>query len=140
MIFVSIGMMELMNAIFIESLMEEKKRIETSHLNEKLERRDKVKDMMVAVFNNYDVDTDGTLDTEELKACMEIFKDPEIQELLDHVGISSLAMAEALETADIDATGTVSAEEFRTAIDSVHLEPSRLHISMMQQQMTIMQK
>lgn len=139
MIFVSIGMMELMNAIFIESLMEEKKRIEAKHMNDQLEKRDKVKDMMVAIFNNYDVDTDGTLDTEELKACMGIFQDPEIQELLDHVGISSIAMAEALETADIDATGTVSAEEFRTAIDSVHMEPSRLHIAMMQQQMTIMQ-
>ena len=124
--------MELMNALFIESLMEEKVRVQKVKLQEAIESREDVKDMMVALFNNYDIDSDGHLDKEELKTCMRIFNDVEIQELLEHVGISHKSMLEALDTADLDASGEVSAEEFRTAIDNVHVKPTRLHLAVLQ--------
>ena len=69
--------MELMTSLFIDSLMEEKRRQEKVQNLQLGERRCKVQELITGLFDVFDGDGSGKLDAKELDACMEVFKDKE---------------------------------------------------------------
>ena len=73
---VSIGVMELMTSLFIDSLMEEKKRVEKRHVAEKETRRKEVQLLIRGLFDAFDEDQSMTLDKQELQECLAVFDDP----------------------------------------------------------------
>ena len=140
MVVLSIGMMELMTSLFIESLLEEKRKMEKLQTEEKLFARKKVEDLLAALFSNFDDDDNGELDEDELKNCMQVFEDRDTRELMDYVGIDSVMMAEAIKVADIDADGTVSEQEFRTALESTSSAPVKADIRAVHQRVAQLTK
>lgn len=128
LVFVSIGCMELMTSLFIDSLMQEKKRMEKRYSAQVLKQRKHVADLMTGLFRNFDKDSNGALDKLELDACMRVFQDPDTKDLMDHVGIDSSMMSEAIAVADINADGCVTESEFRTALLSISEPPMKADI------------
>jgi len=123
MVVVSIGMLELMTSIFIDSLLEEKKVLEKRRLNEKDKHRNEVKELIRGLFDEYDVDKNGQLDPEELKNVMLFFDDDDTKALLDEVAIDPQMMQEAIRLSDINGNEMVTQDEFMRALDSIHAEP-----------------
>lgn len=140
MVTVSIGMMELMTSLFIESLLEEKRRMEKMQTEEKLSARKNVENLLAALFSNFDEDGNGELDQEELKSCMAVFEDRDTKDLMEYVGIDSDMMKEAIKVADIDADGTVSEKEFRLALDSTSAVPVKADIRAVHQRVALLAK
>lgn len=140
LVVVSIGCMELMTSLFIDSLMQEKKRMEKRHSEEILQQRKHVADLMTGLFKNFDRDNNGSLDKDELGLCMKVFDDEDTKELMDHVGIDSDMMAEAISVADINADGAVTEAEFRTALQSISEPPMKSDIRAVHQSVSLLMK
>jgi len=132
MVIVSIGVMELMNGIFIEALLEEKRKLDNDRKLLDRVHQDEVSQLMVNLFNTYDVDKNGALDGHELECCLSIFDDAANHKLMQEVGIDAVKMMQALHVADIDCSGTITEQEFRMAVNSLHEPPMRLHLGVVQ--------
>ena len=136
MVVVSIGVMELMNGIFIEALMDEKKKIDRERAFLAEAHRAEVDNLMLNLFKTYDVDKDGSLDQNELDCLLYVFRDPEAARLMQEVGIEAKRMEQALHVADIDCQGCVTLDAFAGAVESLHEPPMRLHLAMVQRKLT----
>jgi len=140
MIIISIGMMELMTSLFIDSLLEEKRKMEMKETREKKIQRTQVEDLMAGLFAQFDADDNGELDKEELGACMKVFLQDDTRELMEYVGIDAGMMAEAIEVADINADGSVTEPQFRVALDSVSQPAKKADIRGVHQRVAVMGK
>jgi len=125
MVIVSIGIMELMTSLFIDSLLEEKKRMERKLNKAKLQRRNEVNSLIKGLFDAFDEDNSATLDKEELDSCLAVFDDPETKAMLDYVEVDPAMMRAAIKVADIDGDGEVTSEEFTSALESIHEPPMK---------------
>jgi len=135
MVVVSIGIMELLTAIFIDSLMEEKRELEKRSMLEAAKQRKEVDQLIQGLFQSFDVDSNQSLDTEELEQCMAFFDDEETQALLRDVQIDPKMMQEAIRLSDIDGNGEVTPNEFVTALESIHTQPRIAHIRELHQKL-----
>jgi Ca2+-binding EF-hand superfamily protein len=131
--------MELMTSLFIDSLMEEKRRQEKKQQFLLGERRSKVESLMTGLFDVFDGDGSGKLDAKELDACMEVFKDKDTSELMSFVGIDAYMMGEAIKVADINCDGLVCGSEFRKALDSINAAPKQCDIRQVHQRVATLQ-
>ena len=77
LILVSIGAMELMTSLFIEALLEEKRRTEQEEKEWVEERRQQVEQLIIGLFEVFDVDDSKALERDELLAVMQVFDDPD---------------------------------------------------------------
>jgi len=139
MVLVSIGVMELMTSLFIDSLLEEKRRMEKKTNNEKLQRRKEVQVLITGLFEAFDEDKSETLDKVELAACLAVFDDPDTKALLDYVEIDPSMMRAAIKVADIDGDGEVSSDEFTQALESIHEPPMKSDLREIHQRVGILQ-
>jgi len=128
MVVVSIGIMELMTSLFIDSLLEEKNRLQKRQKAEKENRRKEVQTLITSLFDAFDEDKSESLDKDELQECLAVFEDPETRALLEYVEIDSEKMQAAIKVADIDGDGDVSAAEFSLALESIHDPPMKADI------------
>jgi len=140
MVIVSIGVMELMTSLFIDSLLEEKRRVESKHKQEKEKRRHEVQALIKGLFEAFDEDQSQTLDKKELRDCLSVFDDPEMRSLLEYVEIDSQMMQAAIKVADIDGDEEVSAEEFSAALESIHEAPKKSDIREVHQRVGHLQR
>jgi len=124
MILVSIGLMELMTSIFIDSLLEAK----AEHEREKTKRdtrvKIEVKNFIKGLFDAFDTDGDDHLDNEELEAAIKLIDTPATQKLLEAVEIDQQLMKASLRLADTDGNGLISKEEFEAALSSMNDTPT----------------
>jgi len=139
MTIVSIGVMELMNGIFIEALMDEKKKVDNERKFLEEAHRNELSELMISLFNTYDSDNNGQLDGNELDCCLALFEDPVSAKLMENVGIDAVKMQQALHVADIDCSGTISEQEFRMAVNSLYEPPMRLHLGVVQRKLATVQ-
>jgi len=123
MVLVSIGVMELITSIFIDSLLEEKKKMEASNLKEQQSRRREVQDIITGLFEAFDENGDAELNKEELMDCLAVFNDDATRQILVDVGFDPDSVKAAISVADIDGDGVVSAVEFSSALASIHASP-----------------
>jgi len=137
MVIVSIGIMELMTAIFIDSMMEAKSKRENRSVLERVARRHQVTELINGLFDAFDDDSNRKLDQEELSECLKVFNDPEMQELLEFVNIDSKRVQEAINLADIDGDDGVTKVEFSEALESMHLEVRKSDIRHVLQKIAI---
>jgi len=56
---------------------------------------------------------------------------------MQSVGLDSDKMRQALDVADVDATGSVTIENFRYSVNSLHEPPMRLHLGILQRKMAL---
>jgi len=140
MVVVSIGVMELMTSLFIDSLMEEKKRVESKQADEKDRRRKEVQALIKGLFEAFDEDKSETLDKNELQDCLAVFDDPDTKALLDYVQIDANMMRAAIKVADIDGDEEVSADEFSAALESIHEPPKKSDIREVHQRVGHLQR
>jgi Ca2+-binding EF-hand superfamily protein len=131
--------MELMTSLFIDSLMEEKRRQEKEQNLQFGERRCKVEELITGLFDVFDDDGNGVLDAKELDDCMQVFKDKDTSELMSFVGIDARTMGEAIKVADINCDGMVSRKEFRKALDSINAVPRQCDIREVHQRVATLQ-
>jgi len=134
---VSIGVMELIAAIFIDSLFEEKKKREEKQSKEQLRRRKEVQQLIRGLFEAFDDDGDGHLDKDELEDCLAVFDDPETREVLEQVSLNPEMLKRAISVADIDGNGSVTADEFALALESVHVTPTLSDLRQIHQRLGI---
>jgi len=128
MVVVSIGCMELMTSLFIDSLLEEKNRISKKKTQERDERRKEVQVLIKSLFDAFDEDSSQSLDKDELQECLAVFQDEDTKALLEFVEIDAEKMRAAINVADIDGDGDVSSEEFTLALESIHEPPMKADI------------
>lgn len=121
-IVVSVGVMELLTAVFIESLLEEKKRLEMVKTQDTKEARNHVEKMIVDLFAVFDEDGSQALDPRELGRAEEFLCAKENEGLLEGLGITPAILRSALRVADLDMDGVVTCAELESALDSVHKE------------------
>ena len=140
LVVVSIGMMELMTSLFIDSLMQEKKRMEQRQSAQMVEKRKVVENLMAGLFRNFDKDSNGSLDKVELEHCMRVFEEPATNELMDHVGINSSMLVEAISVADLNADGTVTEQEFRESLESISAPPMKSDLRAVHQGVNLLRK
>jgi len=133
--FISIGVMELIAAIFIDSLFEAKKKREEMETKEQEKRRHKVQQLIRGLFDAFDNDGDGHLDKQELDECLAVFDDPETREVLEHVQLNPEMLKRAIAVADLDGNGSVTADEFSLALESVHVQPNVSDLRQIHQRM-----
>lgn len=125
LLIVSIGMLELMAALFIDSLMEEKKVLEQKKALEKAQHRKEVEQLITGLFTTFDTSGDGCLTTDELENVVNFLEEEDTQKLLESVGVELQLMKETIRVADSDGNGSVSQAELEKALESVHAAPSR---------------
>jgi len=128
MLLVSIGMMELLTSVFIDSLLEEKQALEEKRALEKKQQVKEIDQLLHGLFQIFDRDGDGMLDTSELKEVAEYLQKDDMRQLLDSVGIELALMLETLRVADLDGNGMVTQDELEVALDSVHTAPTRADV------------
>lgn len=139
MALVSIGVIELMNGIFIEAIMDEKKKFDNERKFLEEAHRNEIGDLMVNLFKTYDIDQNGSLDGNELDHILALFEDQASIALMESVGIDATKMQQALHVADVDCSGAISEEEFRMAVNSLHEPPMRLHLGVIQRKLSSVQ-
>jgi len=139
-VIVSIGIMELMTSLFIDALLEEKRRVEKVEQKNKDKRLREVQQIIKGLFDAFDDDTSGTLDKKELQECIKIFDDRDMRDMLDFVEIDPRMMMTAIKVADLDGDEAVSSEEFTAALESVHLPPMKCDIREVHQRVANLQR
>ena len=87
MIVVSIGLLELLAAVFIDSLLEEKANREKMKIRREERLQDQLAALVTAVFAVFDQDDKGALSHEELDKALEYLDTDDIRSLLDQVEI-----------------------------------------------------
>lgn len=116
LLFVTLGFLNLITAIFIDSLLEEKRRIETEKQAEIDSERMGVISLLAGLFETFDKDGNMELDRDEMKEVEEFLQLPETEELLLHVGLDLECVRAAVKFSDVDNDGLVSQEEFLAAL------------------------
>ena len=66
LVLVSLGLLNLLTAVFIESLLEESRQRETKDVQEEGQKRREVLELIRGLFDTFDIDSNGVLDEHEL--------------------------------------------------------------------------
>jgi len=125
LIFVAIGMMELLASLFIDSLLEEKHALEQKKALEKTEQSDEITRLITGLFTTFDADGNGALTTEELEQVITFLEQPATKGLLDSVGVELELMKETIRVSDINGDGSVTQDELERALESIHIPPTK---------------
>jgi len=131
MIFVlvgSLGLLNLLTAIFIDSL----NTLNKEGAMEELSRKDDNKKLLLAalkqVFEECDADDSGELDKDEMKKAMETFQSEAYQEAFASVGLDLAMMEGMLKHADTDLSGKIDFMEFTEGIKNMEAAPVKADI------------
>lgn len=121
----SLGMLNLLTAIFVESLW--KLQEETNELKEQDEadERQKVVDFIKRTFQRFDNDGSGTLEEAEVACAMEAFASPEYAMVMDSLNLSVSEMRDIVRLCDADGDGSVDYDEFCEGIMSMKFAPTK---------------
>jgi len=136
LVVISMGMLELMTSIFIDSLLEEKAELEKKKGLERSQQRSEVQQLISGLFHTFDTNGSGVLGPAELEAAITFFDDPTTSKLLETVGIDLAMMKESIRLSDLDGNGEVTKDEFEEALESLHAPPTKADIRDLVQRMT----
>jgi len=119
----SLGMLNLLTAIFVESLASLTKAgaIEEAALAK--ERRERLLSFIESTFKEFDKDKSGTLDHAELDVAFNSFDLPIYQAKFEELGFSVETMKAVMAFCDVNGDGTVEYEELCAGISSMNDDP-----------------
>jgi len=113
----ALGLLNLMTAIFIDSLTALSRKESKKQKGEIHTKRSRALKMVKQLFLDFDVNHDCTLDNEEMEKVLgEMANNQEITQTFDECGITNVQIEEAMGIADTDGDG-VQYEEFVHALD-----------------------
>lgn len=119
----SLGMLNLLTAIFIDSL----NTLNKEGAIEEEERKGENKQLLLAaltqVFEESDMDQSGELDQDEMAVAMHRFQSPEYLEAFASVGLDLAMMEGMLKHADTDLSGMIDFTEFTEGIKNMGAAP-----------------
>jgi len=119
----SLGILNLLTAIFIDSL----NTLNKEGAIEEEERKGDNKKLLLAaltqVFEECDVDQSGELDKDEMAMAMNSFQSPEYREAFASVGLDLAMMEGMLKHADTDLSGMIDFTEFTEGIKNMDAPP-----------------
>jgi len=136
LVIVSVGILELLTAIFIDSLLEEKRAMEKQQQKMKSQQREEVQRFIAGMYQMFDEGGKGMLGDSEIKAVLEFLEEEETVQLLQTVGIECDAIKEAVRLSDVDGDGLVSKDEFTQAMAAITEKPTKADIRDLRKRIT----
>jgi len=132
---VSLGMLNLLTAVFIDSLLEENKKRDKKN-NEKLkERRTEMIAILEGMFYTFDKDNNGELDNEEVAKLTKFLEHDDSRRLFETAGLDMDNIQMAITLADVDENKNVSYQEFLDALRSLNEATQKRDIWVLQRHM-----
>lgn len=116
---ISMGLLELLGAVFIESLLEEKAQREKSEIRQADRLKDELIDLVKAVFEVFDEGGKGKLNLTEMEAAIEFMDHGGIRKFMAAIEIDERLLSEAAKLADMAGTGFATPEAFSEACVSL---------------------
>jgi len=132
--FVGVGLLELLFAIFVQFLLEEKAAIEKQRVRQKERLKGDLADKIESFYNTLDKDGDGMLSVEEITEAMGLIASEEFIDTMRSLEIDDKLFGKAMRIADINNSGEVSKTDFYEAIVSLTEEPRSSQLREFQQQ------
>jgi len=140
MLIVTIGLLELLTAVFIESLLEEKKLQDQKTASSKTKLRSDIHKLLSGLFDTFDSDGNATLDLAEMARCNEFFDHPDTKTMMEYVDADVSVLKQAVELADLDGDSNVTRQEFIDALESIYEAPTRADIRTLHQRISALKR
>ena len=140
MIVVTIGMLELLTAIFVDTLTVERRKEANLQLEAEREAYKLASDLIEDMLEVFDTDGNGTLDSEELELIYSKLKEKGTQNMLKAMDVQPESLKKALKIADIMGSGYVSRRSFARAWSSMHEDVKESDIRGLHKHVNIVEK
>ena len=121
----SIGLLNLLTAIFIDALTSSTNEGKREMREQMLANRQELILTIIDLFHEYDTDNSGTLGMQELQDLFIMFEVPDIANRFDDAGIDMKEVKEAILYSDADGSGEVDYEEFLIGVTKMDEESVR---------------
>jgi len=138
LVFICMGMLELMTSIFIDSLLEEKKKLEMTKSRVRKQQRRELTMLISGLFETFDTAQKGYLDTKDLEGVVEFFDTPSTEHLLESVEIDKWLLQETIRLSDLDGDGMVTIKEFEGALNSINESVTKADVRELTQRMIML--
>jgi voltage-gated sodium channel len=119
----SLGLLNLLTAIFVESLSQLTKDGAMEEAAAEEAQKARLGQLIEDVFKKFDEDGSGTLDREEIDKALIAFEEPMYAEMFAGVGMDLDDIKGAIELADPDGDGEISYTEFTQGIAQMDQQP-----------------
>lgn len=121
----ALGMLNLLTAIFVESLAELSKDVSDEKDKEALEERRRMVELVKLTFRRYDLNHNGRLEGEELNHVLEELATPAYAPVLRVLGIDVETLRSFMVTCDMDGSGGCDYDDFCFGIMSMNAPPKK---------------
>jgi hypothetical protein len=121
----SLGMLNLLTAIFVESLQELTKKGAADDQVEESAKKHLLIEFLKETFNTFDHDCSGTLDKDEVEEALVAFQSPEYARMFEAVHLDFPTLDMVLKFCDLDGDGSVEYKEFCTGIETMEDGPKK---------------
>jgi len=116
----SMGLLNLLTAVFIDSLLAENKRRDTAMVKAIRQQKKQMLSFLEGLFQAFDVDESGTLSSDEIDKVLEFLETPGTRVVFENVGLNMDHIQMAIALADDDGDGHVSHVEFLNSLHTLH--------------------
>lgn len=116
MILVTKGILELLTAIFIDSLITEKHNADIKKAMAQVNMKSELESLILGLFETFDTDHDGSLTADEVEGVIDFTNTPDVSKVLSVLEIDHETLATSLRMADIDGDGGASKAEVSEAL------------------------
>jgi len=120
---VSMGLLQMLSAVFIDSLLSEKQERERVIVQQKDRLKAELVQLVSAVFSTLDEDGDGKLSSSDLQRGLSFISSPSVNSLLDMIDVDKSLLMDAIRYADIDGQGSITEEDFTNSVVSLMEAP-----------------
>lgn len=117
--FAALGLFNLLTAVFVDSLFEEKKRAEMRKKRQLQESKGALINLLKSLFTTFDKDSSATLEGREMKEVIAFLKQKDTIDLFDHAGLDTEQIIMSLRLADSNNDG-VSSQSFMAALETLN--------------------
>ena len=121
----SLGMLNLLTAIFVESLAALTQEGAMQEKKDRKVRKELLAKFIRDVFNRFDIDGSGTLDADEIHECLQAFDSEEYRSTFEKIGLTADTIKNVMSFCDLDNDGTVEYEELCLGIASMEEMPEK---------------
>merc|ERR1711871_1734806 len=134
---VSMGLLNLLTAVFVDSLLAENKRQEIRTKQALHQAKGDMINLLHGLFTTFDTNTDNSLDAEELLQVVRFLKDSDTEELFRNAGLDTEQIILAIKLADhdeetLDGGSHITYDDFVIALESLNDQTQKQDIWMVQ--------
>jgi len=137
---VSLGLLNLLTAVFIDSLLEENKRADQEKKTQMRQQKGDMIKLLESLFEVFDQDKDKTLDVRELIQVVQFLGESETVDLFEQAGLDTEEIIMAIRLADRGDSEEVAYEDFVNALETLHDSSTKRDIWMVQLKLAALHK